>query len=177
MPPSIEDYRLRLANLAVGPTTLRNQGASGVAEAAREFLSKLNLTKFVHENETAFAHELDRQTESLIKSLPKGAQHWGTARKAINLFLGEAYYHKFVCSAYGLEKIEGFLELPLDGQVGSFLTREARKAGEEKFPRWSGIKFLTASISKQYQDFAFEFAKSVGDDWARIHLDVIIWRR
>jgi hypothetical protein len=173
--PSIEDYRKRLANVSIGPTTLRNQGASGVTEVAREFLKKLDLTRFIHDNELAFAQELDHQTELLIKSLPKGAQHWGTARKAINLFLGEVYYHRFVCEAYRLDKIENFLELPLDSQVGNFLYREARKTGKANFPRWLGIKYLTASSSKQYHDFAFELAKSI--DCARIHLDLIIWSR
>ncbi len=43
MPPSIQDYRSGLARTAIGPATLRNQGASGVAEAACEFLAHLDL--------------------------------------------------------------------------------------------------------------------------------------
>jgi hypothetical protein len=175
MPPSIQNYRLRLAKTSIGPTTLRNQGASGVVETAREFLANLDLTRFIRDDETAFVDELDRQTMKLKEGLPQGAQHWGTARKAINLFLGDAYYHQFVCKEYGLEKIVEFLEVPLDSQVGYFLTQNAIKAGKVNFPRWAGIIKLEASTNKKYQDFALEYAKAKGDGWARIHLDIVIW--
>jgi hypothetical protein len=177
MPPTIENYQFRLAHLVIDPATLRNQGASGVAEAARKFLVKLDLRKFVTDHEATFARELDMQTDLLKESLPRGAQNWGTARKAINLLLGEAYYHRFLCTAYDLQKIESYLEIPLDGQVGDFLTRKAREAGDVHFPGWPGIKYLTSPISKRYQSFAADFARSKGDGWARIHLDVIIWQR
>ena len=177
MPPTIENYQFRLAHLVIDPATLRNQGAPGVAEAARKFLVRLDLRRFVTDDETTFARELNLQTDLLKESLPKGAQHWGTARKAINLLLGEAYYHRFLCNTYGLQKIESYLEIPLDGQVGDFLTRKAREAGDAPFPRWPSIKHLTQPISDRYQSFAADFARGMGNGWARIHLDVIIWQR
>ena len=102
MPPTIENYPFRLAHLVIDPATLRNQGAPGVAEAARKFLVGLDLRRFGVVDEAAFAYELNLQTDSLRKNLPRGAQNWGTARKALNLFLGEAYYHRFLHKAYDL---------------------------------------------------------------------------
>jgi hypothetical protein len=177
MPPTIENYQLRLAHLVIDPATLRNQGVPGVAEAARNFLVRLDLRRFATDDKEIFKDELDAQTDLLKESLPKGAQHWGTARKAINLLLGEAYYHRILCDVYGLQKIESYLEIPLDGQVGGFLTRKAREAGDTHFPSWPGIKHLTQPISDRYQSFAADFARSKGSGWARIHLDVIIWQR
>jgi hypothetical protein len=174
MPPSLEDFRERLANITIGSTTLRNQGASGVINAARCFLKNLDLVRFVTDNQTDFARELDTQTDFLRQSFPAQAQYWGTARKAINLFLAEAYYHRFICAAYHLETIEHLLELPLDSQVGNFLTNEARQVGEIDFPQWPGLKHLNPKDSKRYQSFANQLAKNKG--WARVHLDVIIWK-
>lgn len=174
MLPTLENFRERLANITISSSTLRNQGAPGVINKARYFLKNLNLVKFVTDNQTDFSKELDKQTDLLRLSFPIQSQHWGTARKAINLFLAESYYHKFVCAGYNLEIIEPFLELPLDSQVGKFLTNEARKYGEMDFPQWKGLKYLNAEESKRYQDFANRLAKDKG--YARVFLDVVIWQ-
>ena len=172
--PSLENYRERLANITIGPTTLRNQGASGITNIARQFLKELDLSQFVAPNQDDFMTELDLHTEALKQKFPDKAQNWGTARKAINLFLAEAYYHRFICEAYHLQRIERFLELPLDSQVGRFLTNAANQVGEIDFPKWPGLKYLTSKESKRYQDFAEILASKKG--CARVHLDVIIWQ-
>lgn len=176
MSPTVKDYCWRIANIILAGSTLRNQGAPGVSQAAREFVTNLDLKLFVSEDERAFQEELDRQTELLKRQLPAHAQNWGTARKAINLFLAEAQYHRAICQAYGLERIVPFLEIPLDGQVGECLTKRARKSGDRNFPQWPGIIHLTPPISNRYQQFASVLAKQEGADWSRIHLDVLIWR-
>jgi hypothetical protein len=173
MPPSLEEYRWRLANIAIGPSTLRNQGASGVAEIARNFLAELDLSRFIRHG--FFEQELNRQTVQLKKKFPEGAKNWGTARKAINLFLGEAYYHRCICRAYQINKIEQSLEVPLDRTVATFLFCEARRLNI-KLPHWPGIKNLELAVSQPYQDFASYFARTAMQQWSRIHLDVIIWR-
>lgn len=176
MPPSMEQFRQRVANIAIGPSTLRNQGAPGVNALLRAFLTRLNLTRFVSEDESVFRKELDRQTVFVIRKLPKGAQHWGAARKAINLFLAEAYYHRFLCKEYHLARIEKFLEVPLDRQVAKFLINKARTMSDSRLPRWRGIKHLTPTDSRRYQDFANDYATTLADDWARVHRGVIMWR-
>jgi hypothetical protein len=174
MLPTLEDFRERLANTTISSSTLRNQGAPGIINQARHFLKDLDLQKFVTNDEKIFSRELDTQTDLLRLSFPIQSQHWGTARKAINLFLAESYYHKFVCVGYKLEIIEPFLELPLDSQVGKFLTKEAQKRGETDFPQWKGLKYLNPEESKLYQDFAKRLAKEKG--YARVFLDVVIWQ-
>lgn len=174
MLPTLEEFRERLANTTISSSTLRNQGASGVINKARYFLKNLDLQKFVTDDEKNFSKELDIQTDLLRLSFPIQAQHWGTARKAINLFLAEAFYHKFVCAGYKLEIVEPFLELPLDSQVGKFLTDEAQKRGERDFPQWEGLKYLKIEKSKLYQDFAKRFANEKG--YERVYLDIFIWQ-
>ena len=174
MRPDIKEFRERLANITIGPTTLRNQGAPGVVAVARSFLKNLDLERFVIINQSDFFRELDAQTNILCKKFPVDALSWGAARKAINLFLAEAYYHRFVSEAYNLDLIEHFLEVPLDSQVGNALTKEADKQEEKDFPRWPGLKHLKPETSKRYQDFAYRVAEAEG--YARVYLDVIIWR-
>src|SRR5437879_1298616 len=104
MAPSVEHYVWRVANIAIGSTTLRNQGAAGVNRAARAFLATLPISALVQDEQAAFLAELDRQTHLLRESLPAQAQHWGTARKGLNVFLGEIYYHRVLCDKYGIQK-------------------------------------------------------------------------
>ena len=174
MLPTLEEFRERLANTTISSSTLRNQGAPGVINQARYFLKNLDLQNFATDNEAIFLKELDKQTNLLRLSFPNKSQHWGTARKAINLFLAETNYHKFVCIGYKLEIVEPFLELPLDSQVGRFLMQESQKRGESDLPQWKGLKYLNAEESKLYQDFARRLAKEKG--YARVFLDVVIWQ-
>ncbi len=178
MPPSISDYRQRLANTSIGPTTLRNQGAPGVVDAARDFLKQLDLARLVTDSEAKFSQELDLETGKLQQSFPDGAkENWGAARKSIDLFLAEAYYHQFVCKEYGLDRIAGFLEVPLDSQVAIFLQEAARGTHTRDLPKWHGIKYVTPQINRKYQEVALAVANSFGPDWTRVHLDVIAWGR
>jgi len=175
MPPTATEYCRRLAETTVDGTVLRNQGAPGVVKAVRSFLPKIDLATFGRETQSAFDDELNRQTKVLTAALPVGARHFGTARKALNLYLGEAYYHQFVCREYGLDRIAHFFEVPLDSQVTSFLIGQARDRGI-KLPAWPGVKYLEEAVSRQYQDFAAAYAAGLGDGWYRIHIDVIAWR-
>ncbi len=179
MPPSLEDYRQRIANVAIGPTTLRNQGTPGIVDAARSFLWNLDLARFVADDQAVFMSELDARTEALRRRFPVGArENWGAARKSINLFLAEAYYHQFVCKAYRLDRVVSFLEVPLDSQVANFLLQAARDIHVTGLPSWHGIKYVTPPNNKKYQDFALVCAKQkFGEDWERVHLDVVIWGR
>jgi hypothetical protein len=77
----------RTAEVAIGPSTLRNQGAPGVVLAARQFLKELNLDSFRTSTEQQFRARLNTATKRLKDRLPKKARNWGAARKAINIFL------------------------------------------------------------------------------------------
>ena len=61
-----------IANMAISGSTLRNQGAAGVAEAARQFLAELPLNKFLDIQPTDYPGILKQWTEELRTQLPLG---------------------------------------------------------------------------------------------------------
>lgn len=163
--------RNRIAEAAVGPSALRNQGASGVIRAAREYFKGLDLRAFSVSKEGDFARKLDAATVHLRKRFPRGARSWGAARKAMNLFLRDALYNTILSQHYYLEKIEPWLEIPLDQYVAKGLHKDYRG---DNLPRWPGIKNLTPGISMAFQQAAKLVAQEEGI--ARVHLDLFYWR-
>lgn len=161
----------RTAEAAVGPSALRNQGASGVIRMAREYFKRLDLMTFAASNERDFARKLDAASHDLRKKFPKGAKNWGAARKALNLFLRDALYNTFLCRHYRLRNIEPWLEIPLDKFVAAGLHRDY--SGED-LPKWNGIKSLTPENSLAFQRAAKVVAEEKGI--ARVHLDLFYWR-
>jgi hypothetical protein len=141
-----------------------------MAKAAREFFGKLDLGSVPVGKQADFVHWLDAKTEELRKSFPLGGQHWGAARKVMNLFLRHACYNVYVRERYRLQRIEGWLEVPLDDIVAKKLKRAA---GRGKLPYWPGLKGLDKEVSRIYQEFAEKFAgqKAI----ARVHLDPLLW--
>lgn len=177
MPPELAYYQKRLANTTIGATTLRKQGAAGVVAAARTFLRAMHLDAVGSlPTADAFAAHLNQQTDDLMKALPPAGSSFGAARKAINLFLGETYYHRVVCQEFGLERIALWLEVPLDRMVAEFLHKEAKAQGVV-LPAWLGIKWLTPEDSRRYQEFATVYAAGRGEGWLRIHVDLVAWGR
>jgi hypothetical protein len=146
-----------------------------MVEIATGFLVGLDLARFVGD-QAAFANELNLQTESLMSRFPEEAQgNWGAARKSLNLFLEEYYYHRFVYDYFQLQRIESFLEVPLDNQIARYLQEQAEKIAK-KLPEFRGIKYLTRQDSKEYQDLALEIAERRGSSFLRVHLDLYGWR-
>ena len=86
-PELLDLFQRRVAEGAVGASAMRNQGSKDVVRRVRAYLSDLNLGYFVVKREKLFRGRLDRHTELLRRRLPSGAKHWGTARKALTLFL------------------------------------------------------------------------------------------
>jgi hypothetical protein len=168
----LEILKFRLAEIAVGPSALRNQGAPGVIAAARCFLKVLDLGSFVVSEESDFLSRLDEETTALQAVLPAGTQHWGGARKALNLFLRDALYCSDMASHYRLQAIRTWLEVPLDRYVAQGLRRYQHLSAD--LPRWVGIKHLRPQESCQYQRVASAVAREEGV--ARVDLDVIFWR-
>jgi hypothetical protein len=138
-----EDLKLlhhRIAHFALGPSTLWNQGAKGVLKKAREHLKGVHLKYFSKKTCDEFRRALDKETERLRKNLPKGAQNWGAARKALNIFLRDVLYNYHLSTEYRLRPIEKWLEVPLESYVATAL----KKTHEGKdLPRWGTIKHLT----------------------------------
>ncbi|MFH2139014.1 MAG: hypothetical protein ABII88_11000 [Candidatus Omnitrophota bacterium] len=159
----------QVCELAVGASALRNQGAPGLINTARQYFKQLDPSIFVKPKESEFLTELNNHTEKLRKKFPKNAQNWGAARKALNLFIRNLLYNKYLCDYYSLLKIEHYLELPLD----SYTAKGLRKLNKN-LPKWRSIKTLTKEENKQFQIFAANYAKS--ENIAKIHLDIKFWR-
>lgn len=141
----------------------------GTVAAAHSYLEQLDLRVFSTGSATGFRRALDGKTDSLARRLPE--RRWGIARKCLNIFLRDAAYNRFLCRAYNLDRIEPWLEVPLDRQVAEGLKREA---GRGFLPRWRAIKTLDPEVSRRYQDFAARVAKGKGIH--RVHLDLLYWR-
>jgi len=167
----IKLLQYRTAEGAVGPSALRNQGSRGVLTAARRFLKAIDLFKFSVTTEQQFKAVLDAHTDRLKFSFPKGARHWGAARKALNLFLRDVLYNRYLSRHFAFQQIEKWLEVPLD----SYAAKAIRKNyGIKNLPPWKGVKYVTPEASQAYQDAATRLASSSA--FARVHLDVLYWR-
>ena len=162
----------RTAELAIGSSTLRNQGAVGVVKATRQFLANLDLKVFSVNSIQKFNKALDRSTEDLIRVLPKSARNWGTARKALNIFLRDCIYNQFLSSHFTISQIHPWLEVPLDSHVASGLRATSHK---KNLPRWGSIKKLKREDSDKYQDAAEKVADKI--ECNRVDLDIYLWRQ
>lgn len=167
----VDRVRKRIAQTAIGPSALRNQGGANVVQRARDFLRSVDLAAFRVGTEAGFRARLDKATEALRSRLPRGARNWGTARKALNLFLRDAVYSFYVREYYGLARLEPWLEVPLDSLVAAEILR-SRDDGA--LPRWPGVKHLSPEISDAYQRVASRIGSAAGV--YRVHLDLSWWR-
>jgi hypothetical protein len=161
-----------VATLAIGASTLRNQGAPGVVAAARKYLMSVALDDVVVDEPSAFAAKLDDVTERLRIALPRPARHWGAARKAINLFLRDALYNTYLSERFGLASIRTWMEVPLDSLVAAGL-RDTLP--DTALPMWRGLKRLTPEESSVYQQAALQIAAHYAV--ARVDLDLWFWTR
>jgi len=167
----------RIANACIGNSTLRNQGPPGVVKVTRKFLADLKLIELRDVTGEQFIEWLDRQTDILRSKFPEGAQdNWGAARKAINVFLEEAFHNRFLVEEYGLHRLAEFLELPLDSKVVKKIKEESQKYGIRfGLGQWRGIKNLTAEQSARFQQCAATLATK--REIQRIYLDLWYWER
>lgn len=157
-----------IARVAVGPSAVRGKGNKGVVLQARNFLREVKLGAFATADPGSFARVLDAQTEALRASLPHDAQHWGIARKVLNLFLRDCFYTGYLRDAHQLTVAEHHFEIPLDSVTGQSLMEIA-----PELPAWPGVKYLTKDVSTAYQQTAANAAREVGI--ARVHLDALWW--
>jgi hypothetical protein len=111
-----------------------------------------------------------------MKRFPPGAtENWGAARKAINVFLENAFYDRFLTRKYKLERLEDFLELPPDSNVMRGLKEDGADLDAcKRLPRHISIRDLKPKDNEAIQKCAKEVAKRKGI--ARIYLDLEYWR-
>ena len=156
---------------AVTVQALRRQGP-GTIEHIQEYLNGLDLfqTKSI-QSQDEFIYWLDKQTQALMT---KCKIRWGAARKALNLFLRACLYDKYLSTNFGLDRLETWLEIPLDQVIAGELRRDMKKIdGRCSLPSWCGVSNLKEEKSKQFQDYARKMAARNG--LAPVHLDVNLW--
>jgi hypothetical protein len=159
-----------VAETSIGPSALRGQGASGVIAAARQFVKDLDLGSIPSNDGTSYKRWLDRQTNLMLRTFPAKARNWGAARKALNLFLRDAYYNQFLNRTYHIGLSARHFEIILDSIVARRL-RLLDVTGV--LPRWAGLKHVTPADSTIFQQFAIRIAKS--QKVHPVHLDVLLW--
>jgi len=161
----------RIASTSISASTARGMGPKGTIEKARKFLKNIDLNLFGKvENQTEFEELLDKKTEKLRRSLPAGARHWGSSRKFLNIFLRGAFYNRYLYKAYRLQKLELWLEIPLDREVSKGLRLER----DYKLPAWKSVISIDQDTNKLYQNVARKLAKK--KNVRRVHLDLWYWR-
>jgi hypothetical protein len=160
-----------VANIAISGSTLRNQGAAGIVQVSRKYLATLDMENLKKLDPLNYLQVMERWTDKLAQQFPDGAKNWGTARKAINVFMTQAFLNKYLSEEYGLQKFADVLEIPLDSQVAFGLRKLAER---NKLPQWSGIRRLRPEISSRYQEFASQNAKE--RNIPKVCLDMIFWR-
>ena len=169
----IQYVKIQTAELSIGPSTLRNQGKSGLIQKTREYLKQLALENYgLVDSQEEFCELLDKHTEDLIENLKDKFLNWGAARKAINIFLRNATYNRFLCQQYGLERIEEWLEVPIDKSVATGLINSSQLG--VSLPKWRGIKWLTPQENDSFQQAAQALADLEGIN--KIYVDLFYWR-
>lgn len=167
MRKDLKELQTKVADGSIGPSTLRNMGPRGMVRSAREFLSELNLKQF-SVRKSIFEKRLDSETEKLKEKFPKGGRYWGPARKAINIFLRDALKNRTLRDHYKLNRIENYLEIPLD--------RYSAEGIGEDFFHWRGVIRVERKINKVYQDIALYIAEHKYKR-PRVDLDLIYRER
>jgi hypothetical protein len=160
----------RAARIAIGASTVRGQGNKGIVAAARGFLCNVSLRRFSNvTDESKFQQTLDACTEELRLAFPASAQHWGIARKALNIFLRDSLYTIYLNQAFDLQPAEMLYELPLD----SITAKHLRAVPQTALPHFPGVRHVSPELNAAFQAVAHEEAMRQGI--ARVHLDGLWW--
>lgn len=159
------------AEAMISSSALRKVGAAGAVKCARVYLSSITFSGLDRFTRFDYLLWLNRNTERLRDEFPAGAQKWGPARKAINIFMRSIVYTSPLADEYRLRNLLPYLEVPLDSNTGSALADEPEGA---ELPKWKSVVGLTPDLSNEYQAAALRVARRMGVH--RADLDVYYWR-
>lgn len=174
----IKNMQRRIAQISVGASALRNQGAKGIIDICREYFeNSIDLKVFVSSLKSGnHKSYLDKHTSQLLDKFPENGKSWGAARKGLNLFFRDVVYNLYLANHLGIplnkkanDAILKDLEVPLDKDVAMGITSKC-----SNLPKWKSIKNLTAKESEKYQSKASEYAKTL--DIPKVHIDLEFWR-
>jgi hypothetical protein len=172
MNPPIDLIQRRIANISVGPSTVRGKGREGTKAIVTKYLGEsINLKDFSNADSESFQKRLDDYTEELENKIP--SHEWGLARKVLNIFLLEAAHNIFLNKNYNLDKIISYLEVPLDNPNAKKLKNYAKSDGIDL--EWTNIYSLDPKSSMQFQRYARQYA-SREHNCERCYLDLYWWR-
>lgn len=136
---------------------------------------RLDLSVLRRTTPARFTQTLDRWTKELMRKMPRIEQNgynWGAARKALNLFMIQAFMNKYLAKKYNMAKFEHVLETPLDSQARDYLWR---KSSKNKLCKFNTIKRMKPQHSACYQKVTSDVAEKRGIP--RACLDILIWRQ
>ena len=147
-----------------GPNTLRSlpKGTKKMLEEhpCQVTLAKLPITK------AGYSNWLDSQTTKLKTAI--SGMEWGVARKAMNIFMRDVFYNRFLFNAYCNDTMGDWLEIPVDRLVANALLM--------RFPDlspWKTLKHLEPIAHTAYQNAALKLAICKGT--TRVHLDLVLY--
>lgn len=174
----IKQVQNRIAEISVGSSAIRNQGAPGVIKISRKYFRSIDLKEFRRKLISKhYSGYLDDHTKKLKNKFPPKAKSWGAARKGLNLFFREVAYNHYLAHYLDIStdfdtnlKLLSNLEVPLDKDVATGLIEKYNN-----LPPWKSIKSLTGDESKKFQEMAKEYARTI--QTSRVHLDLEFWRR
>lgn len=180
----VKIHKRRIAQRAVGPSTVRGR-PEGTVDAFRDALELTNLDKVSHYTSDQYAAWLNTQTKRILKKWKKAVPNNGVdsdcaiVRKCLNIFLTDAAQHTLLRKVYKLNKIEKFLEVPIDSQTAEGILKDyAPSAGWPRINRrcikWRGINYLNQLQHDIYQEMSLKLANRFGV--FRYELDAIYWR-
>jgi len=159
-----------VAETCIGASSIRKQGGSGLIQAARDYFKSLDLAAIPKEK-GRFNTWLDEHTERLLLNFPDGTRKFGTARKALNLFLRSATYNCCLNQAFRLDAVLAVLEVPVDRYTAKHLLHHDPTIAK----KWVGLKTVTKEEHSKYQ----AVASALATQWEiyRVDLDVFFFRR
>lgn len=174
----VDQVRWHTAQTSVGPSTLRNTGAKGTVAAARHGLYLVKLERLADAADAAdFAGQLSYYTERVRRRLPVPARRWGSARKALDIYLRSVLYNAYLTTEYNFTRVEQWLEIPLDSFTVRGLSRDYKKLRtSNKLPRFPGVAAADFRVYAAYQEAATKVAAELYDGISRVHLDIYYWR-
>ncbi len=169
----VDTTRKYLAVIVIGGSTLRNQGEGTVRRVQDYLLTSVNLANLATKHASAARYDawLDGHTDRLLAAIGGKHRPWGTARKAMNMFVRACICNHHLRERFDLGRLEPVAEMPLDSVSAKALKVFAGPGG---LPMWPGLRNLRKPESDRFQRYAAERTVLIGAT-ARIYLDFDLW--
>lgn len=160
----------KAAHVAITPSELGFQYELTEMHDIWNYTAALDLSRFSTKKPDPFKQALNESTRELAELLSAERRSWGLARTALNLFLKEAHYNRYLSEVNDLFLSEHFFETPIN-DVSAEALRKQKSAS--KLSEWNGLHFFDQEKSDEYQAYAADLAKEMGV--SRVHLGLFLW--